>query len=113
MKAIYFLGLLLILPSLNSYSQVKTDQDIDMAYQNAKKGIYWALTNIPEKKTKLANDLIADDKLVAEVTLYKEVNGVKIISTGHYHSDQVTITVYKSYDTLVNEGYVKLDKGNE
>ena len=113
MKAIYFLGLLLILPSLNSYSQVKTDQDIDMAYQNAKKGIYWALTNIPEKKTKLANDLIADDKLVAEVTLYKEVNGVKIISTGHYHSNQVTITVYKSYDTLVNEGYVKLDKGNE
>ncbi len=65
MKAIYFLGLLLILPSVNSYSQVKTDQDIDMAYQNAKKGIYWALTNIPEKKTKLANDLIPDDKLVA------------------------------------------------
>jgi len=39
--------------------------DIDYAYQNAKKGIYWALANIPEKKTKLESDLIADDKLYA------------------------------------------------
>ena len=94
------------------YAQEKIEKDIDYATQNAKKGIYWALSNIPEKKTKIEKDLIADDKLVAEVTLYKEVNGVKVISTGYYHSNKVEITVYKSYDSLKKEGYVKLEEGS-
>jgi hypothetical protein len=109
--SLIFISLLFI--PLSGIAQEKLESDIDYAYQNAKKGIYWALTNIPEKKTKLEKDLIADDKLVAEVTLYKEVNGVKVVSTGHYHSNKVTIKVYKSYDTLIKEGYVKLEKGNE
>lgn len=105
MKAIYFLALLLFLPSINSYSQVKTDQDIDMAYQNAKKGIYWALSNIPGKKSTMDNDLIAEDKLAASVKLSKEVNGVKVSSVGYYQTNQVEITIYKSYESLKAEGY--------
>ena len=112
MRALLIFISLLFIPFVG-YAQEKLESDIDYAYQNAKKGIYWALTNIPDKKSKIEKDLIADDKLVAEVTLYKEVNGVKIISTGHYHSNKVQIKVYKSYDTLVKEGYVKLEKGND
>ena len=105
MKAIFFLSLLLFLPSMNSYSQVKTDQDIDMAFQNAKKGIYWALSNIPGRKSTLDNDLIAEDKLYASVKLSKEVNGVKVSSVGFYQTNQVEITIYKSYESLKTEGY--------
>ncbi len=102
-----------ILFSFPAFTQEKTESDIDYAYQNAMKGVYWALSNIPEKKTKIEKDLIADDRLYAEVKLYKEVNGVKIISTGYYYSNKVQITVYKSYDSLEKEGYVKLEKGND
>jgi hypothetical protein len=34
-------------------AQTKIEEDIEIAYQNAKKGIYWALNNIPEKKVKI------------------------------------------------------------
>ena len=87
-------------------AQSKVEKDIDVAYQNAKKGIYWALENIPEKK-RLDNDLIADDILFASVKLEKEVNGIKIESTGYYLSNSVVIKIYKSYDSLVKEGYIK------
>ena len=95
---------MLFIPSI-TFSQEKLENDIDLAFQNAKKGIYWALSNIPEKKSKLENDLIADDKLYAEVKLAKEVSGVKITSTGYFHSNKVEITIYKSYDSIKNEGY--------
>jgi len=113
MKPDYILCLILIFSLTNLLAQEKTEGDIDMAYQNAKKGIYWALSNIPEKKTKIEEDLIADDKLYAEVKLYKEVNGVKIISTGYYHSNKIEITIYKSYDSLREEGYIKLEGGSD
>lgn len=88
-------------------AQNKIEEDIDIAYQNAKKGIYWALDNIPEKKVKVENDLIADDKLYAEVKLAREIFGIMIESTGHYNSNSVSVTIYKSYDNLVKEGYLK------
>jgi len=103
---------LVIFFSLICFSQEKLESDIDYAYQNAKKGIYWALSNIPEKKTKLESELIADDKLYAEVKLYKEVNGVKIASTGFFHSNEVRIKIYKSFDSLVKAGYL-MKKGEE
>jgi len=87
-------------------AQTRSEEDIDIAYQNAKKGIYWALEKIPEKK-RLDNDLIADDKLYASVKLEKEINGIKIESTGYYLSNSVIINIYKSYDSLVKEGYLK------
>ena len=40
------------------FAQSKTEDDMNLAYQNAKKGIYWALSNIPGKKETLSNDLI-------------------------------------------------------
>jgi len=88
-------------------AQNKIEEDIEIAYQNAKKGIYWALDNIPEKKVKIENDLIADDKLYAKVKLEKEIFGIKIESTGYNHSNEVTIIIYKSDDALVKEGYLK------
>jgi len=97
---------LVIFFSLVSFSQEKLESDIDYAYQNAKKGIYWALSNIPEKKTKLESDLIADDKLYAVVKLHKEVNGIKVESTGYFHSNEVRIKIYKSFDSLENDGYL-------
>ena len=87
--------------------QAKTEEDIDIVYQNAKKGIYWALENIPDKKTKLETDLIVDDKLLASIKLEKEINGIKIESIGYYQSNSVPIKIYKSYDSLVKEGHLK------
>ena len=88
-------------------AQSKIDDDISPAMMNAKKGVYWALSNIPGKKVKIENDLIANDKLYSSVKLQKEVGGVKIESTGYSESISVTITVYRSYDSLKKEGYIK------
>ncbi len=97
---------LVIFFSLICFSQEKLESDIDYAYQNARKGIYWALSNIPEKKAKLESELVADDKLYAEVKLHKEVNGIKVESTGYYHSNEVRIKIYKSFDSLEKDGYL-------
>jgi hypothetical protein len=93
--------------STTGFSQEKIESDIDFAFQNAKKGIYWALSNIPEKKSKIDSDLIADDRLYAHVRLDKEVNGVKIVSTGHYQTNKVIISIYRSNDSLEENGYLK------
>jgi hypothetical protein len=98
--------------STTGFSQEKIESDIDYAYQNAKKGVYWALSNIPEKKSKLDSDLIADDRLYAHVKLDKEVNGVKIVSTGHYQTNKVTISIYRSNDSLKENGYLEQAEEN-
>jgi hypothetical protein len=87
-------------------AQSKIEEDLEVAYQNAKKGIYWALDNIPEKKAKLENDLIANDILYASVQIHKEVGGLKIESTGYNNSNSVMVRFYKSYDILVKEGFL-------
>ncbi len=107
MKSLFFLISLFYLGSGFLNAQTKIEEDIDIAYQNAKKGIYWALDNIPEKKGKIENDLISEDKLYASIQLEKEINGIKIESTGYNHSNSVIIKIYKSYDSLVKEGYLK------
>ena len=104
MKALQIIVIFLLV-QFSSLAQTKTDGDIDLAYQNAKKGIYWALSNIPGKKATLDNELIAEDKLYATVKLSKEINGVKVISRGYYQTNQVEITIYKSYESLKSEGY--------
>ncbi len=96
---------IIILVSIYIFPQEKTEQDIDVAYQNAKKGVYWALSNIPGKKMKLENDLIAEDKLYSSVKIFKEVNGVKVVSIGYHQTNEVQIIIYKSYDILKTEGY--------
>lgn len=104
MKLLYILGIILA-GQFVLIAQNKTDIDIDLAYQNAKKGIYWALSNIPGKKASLDNDLIGEDKLYASVKISKEVNGVKVNSKGFYQTNEVEITIYKSYESLKAEGY--------
>jgi hypothetical protein len=106
MKFFLLITLSTLLTSLVS-AQSKIEDDISPAIMNAKKGIYWALSNIPGKKAKIENDLISSDKLYASVKLQKEVGGVKIESTGFSESISVTIIVYKSYDSLKKEGYIK------
>ncbi|MCH7724356.1 MAG: hypothetical protein IIC76_13625 [Bacteroidetes bacterium] len=104
---IFFVITLFTLFSTNSFAQEKIESDIDYAFQNAKKGIYWALSNIPKKKSKIESDLIADDRLYSHVRLNKEVNGVKIVSTGYYQTNKVTISIYRSNDSLEEYGYLK------
>jgi hypothetical protein len=104
MKALQIIVIFLLF-QFSSLAQTKTDGDIDLAYQNAKKGIYWALSNIPGKKATLDNDLIGEDKLYASVKISKEVQGVKVSSIGYYQTNQVEIIIYKSYDSLKAEGY--------
>ncbi|GBD88316.1 hypothetical protein BMS3Abin03_02251 [bacterium BMS3Abin03] len=94
-------------------SQEKIESDIDYAYQNAKKGIYWALSNIPEKKSKIEGDLVADDRLYAHVRLDKEINGVKVKSKGFYFTNTVEITIYRSFDSLKEYGYLKEEEKEE
>ena len=101
-----FLLFILLIPSI-VIAQTDMEKNMDTAFQNAKKGIYWALANIPEKKIRLSNDLIADEMLYASVKLVKEVEGIKIISTGYYKSTEISIILYRSNDGLLKDGYLK------
>jgi hypothetical protein len=106
MKIYLILSVLVGLFGVCSLSaQTKTEDDMNVAYQNAKKGIYWALENIPGKKASLDNDLIGEDKLYASVKISKEVSGVKVSSIGYNQTNMVEITIYKSYESLKSEGY--------
>jgi len=106
MKRYFILTALIGLFGVCSLSaQTKTEDDMNVAYQNAKKGIYWALENIPGKKASLDNDLIGEDKLYASVKISKEVSGVKVSSIGYNQTNMVEITIYKSYESLKAEGY--------
>ncbi len=106
MKASLIIFAFILISSL-TYSQDKIESDIDYALQYAKKGIYWALANIPERKSSINNDLISEDRLYASVKLEKEVNGIKIESTGFYQTLEVKITIYRSNDSLESDGYLK------
>ncbi len=90
-----------------SLAQSKFEVETDIAYQNAKKGVYWVLSNIPEEKSRVSNELISNNKLIAEVKLYKKINGVKITSVGHYKTTEVEIRFYMSNDSLEADGYLK------
>jgi hypothetical protein len=105
MRSVLFLILFLIISS-DSFAQQKLEEDIEVAFQNAKKGVYYALSNIPPKKARLDGNLITNDILIANVKLSKEVNGVKVEATGYYHSNEVKIAVYKSNESLIKEGYI-------
>ena len=105
MRSVFFLILLVVISS-GSFAQQKIEADIEVAFQNAKKGVYYALSNIPPKKARMDGNLISNDILLANVKLSKEVNGIKVESTGYYHSNEVKIVIYKSNDSLIKDGYV-------
>ncbi len=104
MKSLF---LILFLIPLTLQAQQSMEKNLDVAYQNAKKGIYWALANIPANKARLQRDLIADEKLYATVKLNKEYEGIKIESIGYYNTTEISITLYRSMDGLIKEGYIK------
>lgn len=112
MNALIVFALLFIAAGEN-HSQAVLESDIEIAYQSAKKGIYWALSNIPEKRARLENDLIDNNRLVAKVKLSKQVNGIKIESTGYHLTNELTIKIYKSNDSLEKEGYLKKKEPSE
>jgi len=103
----YLLILSFLFLTLNIYSQSKIEDDIEFTLVNAKKGVYWALSNIQGKKVKFEKSLIADDKLIAKVKVSKEINGVRIESTGYYQTDELTIILYLSRENLLKDGYIK------
>ncbi len=91
----------------NIFSQSKIESDIESSLVNAKKGVYYALSNLQGKKAKFEKSLIADDKLIAKVKVSKELNGIKIESTGFFQTDELTIVLYKSSESLIKDGYIK------
>ena len=97
--------LLVLLFGTSLFAQKGFEEKLDNAYLYAKKGVYFALENIPEKKSKLEKELINEDKIIAKVRLFKEVEGVKIESTGYYESNEVKVILYRSYQLLEKEGY--------
>jgi len=88
-------------------SQSKVEEDIEAALVNAKKGVYWALSNLQGKKVKFEKLLIADDKLIAKVKVSKELNGIKIESIGFSQTNELAILLYRSADSLIKDGYIK------
>ena len=101
-----FIVILVLLP-VNSFSQSKVEEDIEMTLVNAKKGVYWALSNLQGKKVRFEKSLIADDKLISKVKVSKELNGIKIESTGYYQTNELTILLYRSKESLLESGYIK------
>lgn len=99
MKAI----IIFLLPIIIT-AQTQFEKDMDLAFANAKKGIYWALDNIPESRTNLDKDLIFDDKIISHVKLSKELGGVRIEAKGYCNSYEINLTVYRSYDSLKKDG---------
>lgn len=106
MKVVFIISILFFLSKV-SFSQSQIEADMDAAVQSAKKGVYWALSNIPVKKAKIEKSIINEDKLVAKVKIAKEMNGVRVESTGYYNTNEVTIIIYRSRDSLLKDGYIK------
>ena len=105
MKTLFILLPLFLISTINI--QNKNEDNINTAFQNAKKGMYYALSNIPEDKSRLNRELVDQNKLFAKVKLSKEVNGIKIESTGYSSSTEVTIKIYRSFESLEKNGYLK------
>jgi len=107
MKNSLYLIFIISLFSLPIFSQSRIDAAIDSLQINARKGIYWGLMNIPVKKARIDKSLINNDRLIAKVRVIKELNGVKIESTGYHNTNEMTIVLYRSADSLIKDGYIK------
>jgi len=101
----------LLVPFLFMSFNQQMEDELSLAFQHAKKGVYWGFSNLKGKKTKSENKLISQDKLIATIKISKEINGAVIESTGYNATSEVTIIVHRSYDSLAKEGYI--DKNSE
>lgn len=105
--------LIIFISAAFTMAQNDIEKDINKAFTNARKGIYYALSNIPEDKSRMSSELIENDQLLAKVKLSKEINGIKIESTGYNLSNEVTIKIYKSFKNLIEKGYLRNKNGND
>jgi len=103
----YLLILTMLFLTQIIFSQSKIESDIESSLVNAKKGVYYALSNLQGKKAKFEKSLIADDKLIAKVKVSKELNGIKIESTGFSQTNELSIVLYRSSESLIKDGYIK------
>lgn len=101
------LAIILIAASALFAQSSGLEDNLQQAYTNAKKGVYYAFSNIPDRKSSLSKELIEKDKLIANVKLSKEVRGVKVEAEGFYESYQIKIILYRSYEKLIEDGYLK------
>jgi len=108
MKTAFVILTYLYIP-LIAYGQSGFESEMDYVVGNAKKGVYWALENIPSSKNKIERSIIVEDKLLAKIRITKEINGIRIESTGYLNTNEVTIVVYRSQDSLLKDGYIRKD----
>lgn len=106
MRTVFIISIIFLISKV-SFSQAQIETDMDSAVLNAKKGVYWALENIPVKKAKIEKSIINEDKLLAKVKIAKEMNGIRVESTGYFNTNEVTIIIYRSRDSLLKDGYIK------
>lgn len=107
MKAIIYFIFFIAFFNIPNFSQSKIEMDLDSLLINAKKGIYWGLMNIPIKKARVDKSLIQNDRLIARIKVIKELNGVKVESTGYHNTNEMTIVIYRSAESLIKDGYIK------
>jgi hypothetical protein len=41
------------------------------------------------------------------VKIEKEINGIRIESTGYNETNEVTVVIYRSKDSLIKDGFIK------
>lgn len=99
-------ALLLFFVTVSALAFIAPNDDVDTAYLNAKKGSLWALNNLRTKKPKAENKLIENNQLLAVVKVEKEINGIRLFARGFDGSTEVSITMYRTFETLLKEGYI-------
>lgn len=104
MKNLFFIVFLF---SAFVFAQQDIEEDVERATINAKKGIYWSLQNIPPKKVRTDHELVTQNKVTAAVKIIKEVGGIKFESTGYHEHTSAKVTIYRSYDWLMQHKFIK------
>lgn len=102
-----FLIFLFPLVLLAQNENLTFEDNIQKAFDNAKKGMYFAFANIPAKKNDFSREIVEEDKLIAKVKLYKAANGVRAEATGIYNTYEVCITAFRTYQSLLKDGFIK------
>lgn len=87
-------------------AQSKISEDLDIAYNNALKGVHFALANMPDRKNSISKELIDSNQMIAKIKLSKEIGGVSVESIGFYKTYEVKITVQKDYESMKKEGLI-------
>jgi hypothetical protein len=107
---VFMFKLFFLLFPITVSAQQFLENELDSAFINAKKGVYWAMSQVNIEKSRIDNELISDDKKYCSVKMRKEINGVKIESRGYSNSTEVFLKIYRSNESLEKEGYLKKEE---